>query len=108
MADGDLKVFTSWSGDFARDITRVIRDWLPKMLDRVDPWMSDIDIQAGTRALQVIEDRLNESEFGIIVVTTANQHSTWLNFEAGAVQAIRGPQFTRNTPARELRLLLPD
>ncbi|WJJ10394.1 TIR domain-containing protein [Prescottella equi] len=85
MADGDLKVFTSWSGDFARDITRVIRDWLPQMLDRVDPWMSDVDIQAGTRALQLIEERLNESEFGVIVVTTENQHSTWLNFEAGAL-----------------------
>ncbi|MGW0042267.1 TIR domain-containing protein [Rhodococcus sp. NPDC003348] len=85
MTDGDLKVFTSWSGEFARDITRVIRNWLPQMLDRVDPWMSDVDIQAGTRALQVIEDKLNESEFGIIVVTTANQHSTWLNFEAGAL-----------------------
>ncbi len=63
----------------------MIRDWLPQMLDRVDPWMSDTDIQAGTRALQVIEDRLNNSEFGIIVVTTENQHSTWLNFEAGAL-----------------------
>ncbi|MCZ4570351.1 hypothetical protein AS590_25865 [Prescottella equi] len=84
MAD-DLKIFISWSGDLSREITKVIRRWIPKIFDRVDPWMSDIDVEAGTRALQLIEESLNESSFGIIVVTTANQDSTWLNFEAGAL-----------------------
>lgn len=85
MADDDLKIFISWSGDLSKSVTRVIRSWLPKLFDRIDPWMSDVDIQAGTRGLQLIEDRLNESAFGIIVVTTENQHKTWLNFEAGAL-----------------------
>lgn len=85
MADDDLKIFISWSGDLSREITKVIRTWIPKIFDRVDPWMSDIDVEAGTRALQLIEESLNESAFGIIVVTTANQESTWLNFEAGAL-----------------------
>lgn len=35
--------------------------------------------------MQLIEERLNESAFGIIVVTTENQNKTWLNFEAGAL-----------------------
>ena len=85
MTDGDLKIFISWSGDLSREVTRELRQWLPKMFDRIQPWMSDVDIQAGTRALQLIEERLNESSFGIIVVTTENQHKTWLNFEAGAL-----------------------
>ncbi|TSD48572.1 TIR domain-containing protein [Rhodococcus sp. KBS0724] len=85
MADNDLKIFISWSGELAKAVTREIRTWLPKLFDRIDPWMSDIDIQAGTRGLQLIEDRLNNSSFGIIVVTTENQHKTWLNFEAGAL-----------------------
>ena len=85
MADDDLKIFISWSGELSKSVTRLIRAWLPKMFDRIDPWMSDIDIQAGTRGLQLIEERLNASEFGIIVVTTENQNKTWLNFEAGAL-----------------------
>ncbi|WP_328810606.1 TIR domain-containing protein [Rhodococcus sp. NBC_00294] len=85
MADDDLKVFISWSGDLSREVTRVIRHWLPKMFDRIDPWMSDIDIQAGTRGLTLIEERLNESQFGIIVITVDNMEKTWLNFEAGAL-----------------------
>ncbi|MFF3066591.1 hypothetical protein ACFVQ3_18790, partial [Oerskovia sp. NPDC057915] len=74
MTEDDLKIFISWSGELSKNITRIIRMWLPKMFDRIDPWMSDIDIQAGTRGLQLIESRLNESAFGIIVVTTENQN----------------------------------
>jgi hypothetical protein len=85
MPQEELKIFISWSGDLSKAITRVIRVWLPKLFDHVDPWMSDVDIQAGTRGLQLIEERLNESSFGIIVVTTENQDKTWINFEAGAL-----------------------
>ncbi|WP_179277919.1 TIR domain-containing protein [Rhodococcus sp. 14-2470-1a] len=84
MAD-DVKIFISWSGDLSREITKVLRLWLPKMFDRVQPWMSDIDVAAGSRALKDIEDQLNGSDFGIIVVTTENQDKPWLNFEAGAL-----------------------
>ncbi|MFE5878356.1 TIR domain-containing protein [Rhodococcus sp. NPDC056506] len=100
MAD-DVKIFISWSGDLSREITKVIHAWLPKMIDRVDPWMSDIDVQAGSRALQDIETRLNESAFGIIVVTTDNQEKTWLNFEAGALSK----RFD-NSPTRVVPLLV--
>jgi hypothetical protein len=84
MAD-NVKIFISWSGDLSREITKVLRIWLPKMFDRVEPWMSDIDVAAGSRALKDIEDRLNESDFGVIVVTTENHEKPWLNFEAGAL-----------------------
>ncbi|OBF33266.1 hypothetical protein A5724_19550 [Mycobacterium sp. ACS1612] len=81
----DLKIFISWSGDLAREITKVLRDWLPKMFDHIDPWASEVDIDAGMRGLDVIQDRLNASSFGIIVVTTENMNKPWLNFEAGAL-----------------------
>lgn len=84
-SDSDLKIFISWSGDLAREVTKVLRAWLPKMFDNVDPWASDVDIDAGLRGLDVIQDRLNLSSFGIIVVTTENQNKSWLNFEAGAL-----------------------
>lgn len=55
------------------------------MFDGVDPWMSDVDIAAGSRGLKDIEGRLTGTGFGIIVATQQNQGSPWLNFEAGAL-----------------------
>ncbi len=55
------------------------------MFDHVDPWASEVDIDAGSRGLEEIKDRLNESAFGIVVVTTENYERPWLNFEAGSL-----------------------
>ncbi|SHZ34543.1 Uncharacterised protein [Mycobacteroides abscessus subsp. bolletii] len=81
----DLSIFISWSGTLARECTKVLREWLPRMFDHVDPWASDTDIEAGDRSMDEIQTRLNESGFGIIVVTTENAAKPWLNFEAGAL-----------------------
>ncbi|MDV6262182.1 toll/interleukin-1 receptor domain-containing protein [Rhodococcoides yunnanense] len=98
MADDDLRIFISWSGDLAREITMVLHDWLPKMLDRVKPWMSAKDIPAGARGLSMIEEQLDASSFGIIVVTTANKDKPWLNFEAGALSKRFGSSTIRVVP----------
>ena len=81
----DLKIFISWSGLLADEITKVLRDWLPKMFDHIDPWASSTDIDAGSRGFDEIQSRLNDSSFGIIVITTENWERPWLNFEAGAL-----------------------
>jgi hypothetical protein len=47
--ESDLKIFISWSGDLAREVTKVLRSWLPKMFDHIDPWASEVDIDAGLR-----------------------------------------------------------
>ncbi|HEX8104092.1 MAG TPA: TIR domain-containing protein [Solirubrobacteraceae bacterium] len=52
---------------------------------QVDPFVSSEDIYAGSRWQTEIARRLDESSFGIVCVTRANQSSTWLNFEAGAL-----------------------
>ncbi|WP_407107848.1 TIR domain-containing protein [Rhodococcus aetherivorans] len=98
MENRDFKVFISWSGTLSKLVAREIHDWLPQMLDCVDPWMSDSDIPAGLRGLSLIEDRLNASDFGIIVVTTENHEETWVNFEAGALSAHFGDSPTRVVP----------
>lgn len=96
--DQDLKIFISWSGDLAKEVTKVLRAWLPKMFDHLDPWASEVDIDAGTRGLHEIQDRLNASAFGIIVVTTENMSKPWLNFEAGALSKTLGGDPTRVVP----------
>lgn len=86
MADQrDVRVFISWSGDLARAVAVGLRDWLPLLSDWVRPWASDTDIAAGQRGLAQIEAELTGTQFGVVVVTAANQHAPWLNFEAGAL-----------------------
>lgn len=96
--ESDLQIFISWSGDLAREVTKVLRSWLPKMFDHIDPWASEVDIDAGLRGLDVIQDRLNVSSFGIIVVTTENMSKPWLNFEAGALSRRLDADLNRVVP----------
>ena len=81
----DLKIFISWSGTLAKEVTDVLRGWLPKMFDNVYPWASEVDIVPGMRGYDEIRTALNASEFGIIVITPENMEKPWLNFEAGAL-----------------------
>lgn len=62
-----------------------MRDWLPNVLHAVKPFVSSKDIHAGTRWRDEIAGELDETEFGLICVTKANQGEPWLNFEAGAL-----------------------
>jgi hypothetical protein len=94
----DLKIFISWSGLLAKEVTRALKAWLPKMFDHIDPWASDTDIHAGTRGLDAIQARLNESSFGIIVVTAENMEKPWLNFEAGALSKSLDGDITKVIP----------
>lgn len=94
----NLNIFISWSGRLALECTKVLREWLPKMFDHVDPWMSDSDIEAGDRSMDEIQSKLNESGFGIIVVTTENMGKPWLNFEAGALSKSFGDDTNRVVP----------
>jgi len=47
--------------------------------------MSESDIDAGKKWNHEIASSLKDSRFGIVCVTPENQHSPWLNFEAGAI-----------------------
>lgn len=99
MADDDLKIFISWSGDLAKSIALVWHDLLLEMFDRTTPWVSDLDIEAGARPLDDIKRELDGTSFGIIVVTPENQNAPWLNFEAGALSKALSDATTRVMPS---------
>lgn len=81
-----LQVFISWSGKRSEHVALALRSWLPKVLDnKVAPFVSSGDIDKGDRGLGKIAGELEESGFGIVVVTPTNQNSSWINFEAGAL-----------------------
>ena len=80
-----MKVFISWSGSRSQELAKTLREWLPLVLDYVEPWVSETDIAAGDRWAQAIGSELEESNFGIICITPENLTSPWVLFEAGAL-----------------------
>lgn len=80
-----MKVFISWSGSRSKDLANALRQWLPMVLQYVEPWVSDKDISAGERWAQAISGELDASNFGIICITPENINSEWILFESGAL-----------------------
>lgn len=80
-----MKVFISWSGLRSRHLAEALRNWLPKVIQSLDPWMSEGDIASGSRWLPEVSNELGNAKVGILCVTPENQTNPWLVFEAGAL-----------------------
>ncbi len=87
-----MKVFLSWSGEPSHLVAMVLRDWLPAVLQAVEPWLSSEDIGSGSRWAVEISKALEESRVGILCLTADNLDSNWLNFEAGALSRLPSSQ----------------
>ena len=80
-----MKLFISWSGERSKQLAIALKGWIPLILQYVEPWVSDSDIQAGERWSHQIAEALEASKFGIICTTRENLNLPWLLFEAGAL-----------------------
>jgi hypothetical protein len=80
-----MKVFISWSGDKSMSVAEAMRDWLPNVIQEVQPWMSRADFDAGSRWGLQLAQELQGTKFGIICLTNKNQLRPWIMFEAGAL-----------------------
>jgi hypothetical protein len=80
-----MKVFISWSGTRSRIVAAALRDWLPNVLQAVQPWMSDADIEKGSRWSTDVGVQLQEARVGIICLTPESITEPWVLFEAGAL-----------------------
>jgi TIR domain len=80
-----MKIFISWSGETSKQVGLALREWLPFMIQAVDPWMSEEDIESGARWFSVLSEQLDTSDFAICCLTPESLVSPWLHFEAGAL-----------------------
>lgn len=76
-----MKVFISWSGDRAKVIAEELREWLPTVIQSIEPFVSSRDIPLGGRGLQTLANELESCDFGILCLTQANIESPWILFE---------------------------
>lgn len=80
-----MKIFLSWSGNESKQLAEIFKEWLPNVLQYVEPYMSSKDIALGERWNNSIADNLEQAVFGLIFVTPTNINAPWINFEAGAL-----------------------
>ena len=80
-----MNVFVSWAGRESHAIALILREWLPRVLPYVEPWVSTEDIRKGTRWDAELWNRLQATSYAIICSTPDAVRSPWVNFEAGVV-----------------------
>jgi hypothetical protein len=80
-----MNIFISWSGERSKAIAEALHQWLGSVIQPLRLWMSDRDIDKGTRSLPSISNQLEQTDFGIICLTPENLTESWLLFEAGAL-----------------------
>ena len=80
-----MKIFISFSGARSHAVAEALRDWLPRVIQQIVPFLSERDIDKGARWGDKLARELADTHFGIICVTSDDSNSPWINYEAGAL-----------------------
>ncbi len=80
-----MKIFISWSGDLSKAVALAFREWLKLVIHGAEAFVSDEDIDKGTRGFAQIASELEATDIGIACITLDNYDRPWVNFEAGAI-----------------------
>lgn len=81
-----MKIFISWSGKQTKLIAIRLSEFISKILELDSTPFLSFEILKGEAWYQKIIENLKKADFGIILLTPKNTLSTWINFEAGALQ----------------------
>lgn len=75
-----ISVLICWSGERSRVAGQFLRSWLPRVVQAADPWMSDLDVEKGSRWFEEVAGALESAKVGICCLTPENLNAPWLLF----------------------------
>ena len=67
-----VNVILSWSGDTSKQVAEALREWIPKVIQRVEPWLSTVSIRSGGVWFTELFDALKDARFMIGCMTPDN------------------------------------
>ncbi len=79
----DRNVFISWSGERSRSVAKALRAWLPIILQAAKPWMSDTEIEKGSRGISEITRALAGMRVAIRLPYARESRSTMAGIRGG-------------------------
>ncbi len=85
-----MKVLISWSGEASKQVALQVRQFVKRVIQATDPWMSAVDISAGSMWPEELWKILEVVRAGIVCLTPDNLESRWIHFEAGALAQVVG------------------
>lgn len=83
-----MKVFIGWSGKESGELAQLVVEWLPRVIQRVEPFLSQ-ELPKGERWAEEIARQLADAGVGIICLNATNSSDPWINYEAGVMSASR-------------------
>jgi hypothetical protein len=84
-----MLVFLSWSGARSHAVARAFREWLPRIIQALKPWLSSEDIGKGSTWGDELKTALEQAQgVGVFFVTREALSSHWLLYEAGTIGAL--------------------
>jgi len=83
-----VNVFISFSGEASEAVAEALHDWIPSVIQSVEPFLSGKNIESGRRWSPEIALKLEESGLGVLCLTPDNLDASWILFEAGALSKI--------------------
>jgi hypothetical protein len=82
------KVFLTWSGERSKAVAKALKEWLPNVIQVLEPWMSEDGIDKGVKWASELGVQLAQTKIGIVCLTPDNLDEPWINFEAGALSKL--------------------
>jgi hypothetical protein len=80
-----VKVFVSWSGNLSKAVAEAMEQWIGDVIQMSSVFLSSAGIEPGEGWGSRLNEELDSTNLGIIVLTRENKDKPWILFEAGAL-----------------------
>ena len=103
-----MRILFSFSGTRSRGVAEILASWLRLIIQSIEPWISS-EMEKGSRWLFELNHQLEQSDVGIICLTSDNLNSPWICYEAGALSKLNNSHictFLFDIEPKEIKLPL--